>query len=83
MKILHIIRDPRDPLPLGVVKASGQESEVSILLLQDGVLAQVSGERVYACAEDVRARGVFPPYQTVDYEGIVDLICTHDRVICW
>jgi len=82
MRTLHIITDPNDPLPLRVAEQDGASS-TAILLLQDGVFARVERGDVYACADDVRARGVASPYTLVDYDGIIDLIFSHDQVICW
>jgi len=80
--MLHIITDPNDPLPLALTEQGGASS-ATILLLQDGVFAQVERGDVYACADDVRARGVASPYTLVDYDGIIDLIFRHDKAICW
>lgn len=82
MGTLHIITDPNDRLPLKVAEQDGGSS-TTILLLQDGVFVQEQQGEVYACADDVRARGVVSPYPLVDYDGIVDLILRHDKVICW
>jgi sulfur relay protein TusB/DsrH len=82
MRTLHIITDPNDRLPLAAAEGDSASS-AAILLLQDGVFARVERGDVYACADDVRARGVVSPYTLVDYDGIIDLIFKHDRVICW
>jgi sulfur relay protein TusB/DsrH len=82
MRTLHVITAPNDQLPLKVVTHDGA-SKTTILLMQDGVFLQVERGQVYACADDVRARGLVTPYRLVDYWEIVDLVLSHDKVICW
>lgn len=81
MSTLHIITDARDRLPLEAIEREG--GSTTILLLQDGVCADVEPGNVYACADDVRARGLESRHPLVDYDGIIDLLTSHDRVICW
>jgi hypothetical protein len=33
--------------------------------------------------DDAAARGVNPPYPTVDYNGMLELIFDSEKVICW
>ncbi|CBL45166.1 Uncharacterized conserved protein involved in oxidation of intracellular sulfur [gamma proteobacterium HdN1] len=70
----------------------------SLLLIQNGVWAahreqswraqlQFSSEhhRIYVLAEDAALRGihVLPPFELVDYEGMVALACEHARSASW
>ncbi|MBI4316895.1 MAG: sulfurtransferase complex subunit TusB [Chloroflexi bacterium] len=86
MKILHILRDSNDPLPLSMANTQrGQGEEVSILLIHDAVYASVpKGFKVFASRDDVQARGVTPDgAELIDYPQIVDLIVEHDSVTVW
>ncbi len=81
MSTLHIITQSHDQLALDAI-AHGPEP-ATILLLQDGVYLGVEAGRVFAGADDVRARGLDCGYTLVDDAAVVDLIVEHDRVICW
>ncbi len=84
MKVLHIIRDPREKLALEVARYQAGSKEVGLLLIQDGVLADLKLDLpVYALADDVEARGIQGRYPSVDYSEMVGLITGHDQVIVW
>lgn len=85
MRLLHIVRDMEEALPLRVAgEQQAQGHQVTVLLLHDAVLRQVSFPgRVLACEADMAARGVEGRYPAVDYRGIVQAIVDHDRVISW
>jgi sulfur transfer complex TusBCD TusB component (DsrH family) len=86
MKILHIMREKNDPLALQAVAAAGREGavEVGILLLHDAVFSKLpDGLQVYACADDVAARGVEAVYDPVSYDQIIKLFFEYDSVITW
>lgn len=85
MKILHIVRDMEEALPLQVAgEQQGQGHDVTLLLLHDAVLRRVSFPGpVIACEDDLAARGVEGRYPAVDYRGIVQAILDHERVISW
>ena len=85
MKVIHVIRSLDDRRALTTAFFHGCERPTSILLLQDAVLARVEDfpGRVYACTEDAAARGRQGAYEDVTYEGIVELLFKHDKVICW
>ncbi|MBI5166845.1 MAG: hypothetical protein HY998_03755 [candidate division NC10 bacterium] len=84
MKILHIIRDPREQLALEVARYQADSREVSLLLIQDGVLADLMLDLpVYALTDDMEARGIQGRYLLVSYPEVVRLIFEHDKVIIW
>lgn len=84
MKVLHIIRDPREKLALEVARYQAGFKRVSLLLIQDGVLADIKSDfSVYALGEDMEARGIQGRYPSVDYSEMVGLITGHDQVIVW
>ncbi len=84
MKILHIMREINDTRALETARAQAAENEVTVVLLQDAVLGQVSWEgEVYACREDVEARGGGQGAQQVEYRELIRMIFGHDRVIMW
>ena len=85
MSILHLIRRGCDSYPLEVARSQVAEGHgVSLLLLHDGVYArQDTGLKVYACRDDVLARGIDIQAELVDYDRIVELIFAHDSVCCW
>lgn len=84
MRILHIVRDHRDGLPLEVARSQGGEHEVGVLFIQDGVLAAPpEGLQSYALAQDLEARGLPPRGKVVDFPGMVRLIVEADRALVW
>lgn len=85
MRLLHVVRDPHEALGLELARQQAAEHQVSLLLVQDGVLArpEVEGARVYALADDLEARGRLWSWEAVDYEGAVRLIAEHDKVYVW
>lgn len=84
MKILHVIKDPHDQLAIETAKSHAATEDVSLLLVQDGVVGKMTlGVPVYACREDVESRGVTFHGEKVTYPEMVDLITGHDKVISW
>jgi sulfur relay protein TusB/DsrH len=87
MKILHIIKKTTDTYAWDTVgrqrKKSGEQ--VGVLLLHDAVFTQLpeEGSWVFACREDVTARGIDTVATLVGYENIVEMILDADSVICW
>lgn len=78
------------------------KTDSSILLIEDAVVAAmsntlvtekivcaiVSGIKLYALSEDIRARGLPPQrlirqIRLINYSGFVDLVTHHDRVQNW
>jgi sulfur relay protein TusB/DsrH len=54
------------------------------VLIQDAVLGYADWEgQLYACQEDLAARGVEGKGKVVDYDDLVRMIFAHDRVIMW
>ena len=56
-------------------------SEVSIVLLQDGVRTHLSAHRVYALSDDVTARHLTPSYPVISYTDMLRMIFEADAVI--
>lgn len=85
MRVLHLIRSLEDERALATARSHARDHPIGLLLLQDAVLARVSDfpGRVYACAEDVLARGKGGEYEEVSYEVMARLIFEHDKVITW
>ena len=85
MKVLHILRDLEEALPLEVARAHQDAGhKVTLLLLHDAVLRQLDFPgQVLACRDDLLARGVEAKYPALDYPEMVQLIFQHDRVISW
>ena len=81
MPTLHVITQSDDQLALDAIAHDPEPA--TILLLQDGVYLGVESSRVFAGADDVRARGIDCAYRLVDDAAVIDLIVEHDRVICW
>jgi sulfur relay protein TusB/DsrH len=86
MKVLHIIRSSDDPLAKRVIADIGGDvnAEQTLLLMQDGVYSNPQGAaRVFACSDDVAARGVEIDVPLVEYDRIVEMIFESDKVITW
>jgi len=83
-KTLHIIRKIGDKLAQEVIDHESAKGDVSVLLIQDGVLSSlyVAGD-VYASVNDVEARGLNTSFKLVDYSTICQLIIDHEKVIVW
>ena len=43
--------------------------------------AKARGVHFYAVKEDLEARGIEPKCDTVDYEGVIELITKYERVV--
>ncbi len=81
MKILHIIRNPNETIPLEIAKTQSKNNEVAILLLHDAVYAKPD-LTAYTCAKDAKARGV-KEHECVDYDRIVEMLFEYDKVVSW
>ena len=83
-KTLHIIRKIGDKLAQEVIDHESAKGDVSVLLIQDGVLSSLYGAGdIYASVNDVEARGLNTTYKLVDYSTICQLIIDHEKVIVW
>lgn len=85
MKVLHILRNYDDRLASDIREAIARLDgvEQAILMIQDGVYARPAAAHAFACAEDVRARGIETDLELVDYDRIVEMLFEYDRVITW
>jgi sulfur relay protein TusB/DsrH len=86
VKILHIIKGHGDDIALDIIKEQLKFENISILLMQDGVLdCDKLDLDVAICASkaDVVARGIKTWKELLDYDEIVDLIFNSEKVICW
>ncbi len=84
MKILHMIREIEDRRALDTARAHSAEHQVTLVLLQDAVLGRFPWDgEIYACREDVEARGVKAEAKEVEYQELIRMIFGHDRVIMW
>ena len=85
MKVLHVIRINNDTLAQGVIENIRRDviAEQTLLLIDDAVYMRLRGPRVFACSDDVRARGIETDASLVEYGEIVDMIFEHDKVMTW
>ncbi len=84
MKILHVIREIDDKRAFETARAHSAEHQVTLVLLQDAVLSRFPWQgEVYACREDVEARGLKIEAREVEYRELIGMIFGHDRVIMW
>ena len=81
MKILHIIRDPNDTMPLEIAQEQSKDNEVYVLLLHDAVYSRPALPAC-ACEADAKARGV-TVHKCVDYKKITAMLFEYDKVISW
>ncbi len=93
-KILHIIREKDHTLAASAVRDQAgllpASENLTVLLIHDAVLTTEdslkelgAGVSVMMLKDDAAARGVNPPYPTVDYNGMLELIFDSEKVICW
>ena len=85
MNILHVIRDPHERLALELARHQSAHNRVSLLLIQDAVLARpmLDAVSVYTLAEDLEARGAQHQGVRVDYDEAVRLMVGHDKMVVW
>ena len=84
MKILHLVRQIVDERALRTAVGQSAQHAVTVLLLQDAVLTPLDFPgQVYACREDVEARGARSATEAVDYDRMVQMIFEHDKVVSW
>jgi len=87
MKVLHIIKKTNDTYAWesALRQREKKDDQVLVLLLHDAVLASgpVDADGVFACRDDVAARGVKTKAQLVGYEEIVKMLLEADSVVCW
>jgi sulfur relay protein TusB/DsrH len=84
MRILHIIRAIGDRRAVATARAQSARHDVSLLLLHDAVLDDVSFDgAIYAARDDLAARAWQRSHQPIDYDEVVTSIVAHDRVITW
>lgn len=85
LKILHLVRNLEDARALITVEEQQRQGhETTVILLHDAVLSpQAWPGRVFACQDDVKARQERCRYPGIDYDGIIQAIFDHERVISW
>jgi len=85
MRILHIIRHPREEMGWQVAEAQAASQEVAVLLLQDGVLSRrETALPLYASAVDLEARGLPADRgKPLSDAEIVEVLAAHDRLVTW
>lgn len=87
MKTLHLLRKRNDSLALeaiGAELAAGGRENVTVLLIQDAVLEVPDlPVPIFVNGEDLKARGVERPGETVGYGRISRLVLEHDRAVVW
>ena len=85
MKTFHLIRNLNDLLAREVVTGAPAESEDAVLLLHDAVFETFpkSEAKVFACREDLSARGIESPHAGLSHEEIARMITEYDRTIVW
>jgi sulfur relay protein TusB/DsrH len=96
MKILHVIKTKDHALAAATVRDQAgllsASENLTVLLIHDAVLTTEDSLKelgaganvsVIMLKDDAAARGVNPPYPTVDYNGMLELIFDSEKVICW
>ncbi len=86
MNILHIIKNTNDSYAWKTASRQRRKkgNQVTILLLHDAVFSPVQNDiEVFACQDDVVARGVKTKASLVDYEEIVKMLLNADSIVCW
>lgn len=85
MKTFYFIRKLKDRLAAEVISGGPEKGTDAILLMHDAVYEKWApeGVRIFACREDVAARGIETPYPAASYEEIARMIVEYDRTIVW
>ena len=85
-RTLHILKESTCAEALNLIEqqASLRPSDLVILLIQDAVkLTPSLGTKIYVLEEDAKAREVKPPFESVDYKKMVEMILAADTVMMW
>ncbi|MDX1763077.1 MAG: DsrH/TusB family sulfur metabolism protein [bacterium] len=86
MSILHIIKRPNDRFAYEMVlnQQECQGRAVAVLLLHDAVYTPPQGNmEVWACRDDVEARGIESAAKLIGYDEIVKLLLKAESTVCW
>ena len=85
MKVLHAIRSNDDRVAREIIAEIGRldDTEQTLLLIQDGVYLRQEGLHSFACADDVAARGVETDASLVGCDRIVEMIFESDKLVTW
>jgi sulfur relay protein TusB/DsrH len=85
-RTLHILKDsdPSEALRIIEKQVSGGSKDVAILLIQDAVRISPSAHvPIYTLREDLEARGLTSTFETVNYEKMLEMIFSAEKVITW
>ncbi len=89
MNILYIVKEKADLdylLKMYDKSQAKMAGEDTLLLIHDAVLIGpnlIKPFKVFACSDDVKARGINTPFNTLDYKQMLKLIADCDKTICW
>ena len=89
MKILFVVKEKTDLdflLEMYEKPQREMDNKITFLLIHDAVLAESTSNtdfRVFACNDDIKARGVDTLFNTLDYLQVLKLMADCDKVICW
>ena len=86
VKILHIIKKTNDSSAwqTAIRQRDKKGNQVLILLIQDAVFNPIRDDmEVFACRDDVIARGVKTEASLVGYKDIVKMLQDADSIVCW
>ncbi len=89
MNILFIIKEKSDLNYLLKFYDKSQTktpNEITLLFIHDAVFIESNlfdDFKVFACNDDVKARGINTTFDTLGYKQVLKLIADNDKVICW
>ena len=89
MKLLLLLKEKKDfdsILELYVKNRPEKVDEILLILIHDAVLVQtrsLDGIKIFACSDDVKARGIDTQFETIDYSQIIKLMADCEKVVCW
>ena len=81
---LHIVRRRADGLAMSVIAAQSGARPVAVVLVQDGVFAEIpASPAVCVNDDDVVARGIETRYRRVKIDEIAKMVCDAASVTVW
>jgi sulfur relay protein TusB/DsrH len=89
MKILFVVKEKNDLdflIEMYEKPRREMDNKITFLLIHDAVLAESISNtdfKVFACNDDVKARGIDTLFNTLDYVQMLKLMADCDKVICW
>ncbi len=85
-RVIHILKDANceEALTLIGQQATANKEDLTLLLIQEAVcLNPPLSVPIYVLDADLKARCASSPFESIDYERMLEMILTADTVMTW